>query len=231
MFHFIINSKNYKEASGPSAIILGKIVSELSEIGIDKNPDVRLYLAPPSFSISEISRNYPNVFLFAQHLDPQSPGSTTGHLVPEIAKLSGARGSLLNHSEHRIPKEQIEKSVGLLRELGMTSTVCAQDADEVGEYTKFNPDFIAIEPPELIGSGHAVSKEKPELISDSKSALDKVLTKGQTTVLLCGAGIVDATDVKRAVELGSKGILVASGVIKSSNWKDSILSLASGFLA
>ncbi len=231
MFHFIINSKNYKEASGPSAVVLGGIVSELAEELNARKSDVRLYLAPPVFSISEISRNYPSLFLLAQHLDPQSAGSTTGHLVPEIAKLSGARGSLLNHSEHRIPKEQIEKSVGLLRDLGMTSAVCARDAGEVGEYARFSPDFIAIEPPELIGSGHAVSKERPELISDSKSALDRALEKEQTTRLLCGAGIVDATDVKRAVELGSSGILVASGVIKSSNWKDSIRSLVGGFPA
>jgi triosephosphate isomerase (TIM) len=230
MFHFIINSKNYKEASGPSAVVLAGIVSELSDEMTGSKSDVRLYLAPPVFSISEISRNYPSLFLLTQHLDMQPPGSTTGHLVPEIAKISGARGSLLNHSEHRIPKEQIEKTVAALRDLGMSSTVCARDASEIGEYAKFKPDFIAIEPPELIGSGHAVSKERPELISDSKSALVAALVEGQTTELLCGAGIVDMTDVRRAVELGSSGILVASGVIKSSNWKDSIRSLADGFL-
>jgi triosephosphate isomerase len=229
MFHFVINSKNYKEAAGPSAVMLAEIVNEVSREITFRKSKIQLCLAVPAFSISEISQKFPDLLILAQHLDSQSSGSTTGHLVPEIAKLSGARGSLLNHSEHRIPIEEIGKTVAILRELGMSSTVCARDADEVGKYAKFKPDFIAIEPPELIGSGHAVSKEKPELISDSKTALNNALEKGQTTELLCGAGIVDGTDVKLAVELGSSGILVASGVVKSQHWTESIRSLASGF--
>ena len=39
-----------------------------------------------------------------------------------------------------------------------------------------------------------------------------------STKLLCGAGIVTAEDVERAIELGSHGILVASGIVKSRNW-------------
>jgi triosephosphate isomerase len=45
--------------------------------------------------------------------------------------------------------------------LGMTSIVCAQGPQEVVEISTLEPDFIAIEPPELIGSGRAVSKENP----------------------------------------------------------------------
>ena len=102
----------------------------------------------------------------------------------------------------------------------MTSIVCVKDVAEARKYAKLNPDYIAIEPPELIGSGKAVSKEKPELIT---KAADAVKSAKNNTKLLCGAGIVSGEDVAKAIELGSKGILVASGIIKAKNW-NSIMS-------
>ena len=186
-------------------------------------------MAAPAFSISELSGQYPDIAIFAQHLDPVSAGSTTGYLVPEIAKLSGAKGSLINHSEHRLEEQDIETNVSALRRLGMKSVVCAKDSLEVGKFARLNPDFIAIEPPELIGTGTAVSKARPELITESKMALEKALGEKPATVLLCGAGIVDDIDVKRAKELGAQGILVASGVVRAADWFDKIKSLTQGF--
>ena len=81
---------------------------------------------------------------------------------------------------------------------------------------KLNPTFIAIEPPELIGTGRAISTEKPHLIT---KAVDSVKLAKNSTKLLCGAGIVSGKDVTRAKKLGSKGILVASGIVKAKNWE------------
>ena len=97
----------------------------------------------------------------------------------------------------------------------MISIICVKDIAEVKKYLKLNPDFIAIEPPELIGSGKAISTEKPELIAKAANIVNNSNNK---TKLLCGAGIVSGDDVKKAIELGSKGILVASGIIKAKNW-------------
>ena len=74
-----------------------------------------------------------------------------------------------------------------------------------------------LEPPELIGSGKAVSKERPELITNAVKAVHDARNN---TKLLCGAGIVSGDDVRKAMELGASGILVASGIIKSKNWND-----------
>jgi triosephosphate isomerase len=90
------------------------------------------------------------------------------------------------------------------------------------EMSVFEPDYVAIEPPELIGSGKAVSKENPEIITKSIEAA------GSRTKVICGAGIMDKGDVRAAIKLGSKGILVASGVIKAKSWSDKIAELASG---
>jgi triosephosphate isomerase len=97
----------------------------------------------------------------------------------------------------------------------MISIVCVKDVAEVKKYSKLNPDYIAIEPPELIGSGKAVSKEKPELIEKAAKAVESAKNN---TKLLCGAGIVSGQDVAKAIELGSKGILVASGIVKAKDW-------------
>ena len=51
-----------------------------------------------------------------------------------------------------------------------------------------------------------------------------------STKLLCGAGIVTTEDVKRAIELGSHGILVASGIVKSRNWQRDIEGFAKAIL-
>jgi triosephosphate isomerase len=51
-----------------------------------------------------------------------------------------------------------------------------------------------------------------------------------STKLLCGAGIVTTDDVKRAIELGSRGILVASGIVKSRNWQRDIEGFAKAIL-
>ena len=105
----------------------------------------------------------------------------------------------------------------------MISILCVKDVEEVKKYSKLNPDYIAIEPPELIGSGKAVSKEKPELITKAAMA---VKSAKNNTKLLCGAGIVSGEDVVKAIELGSKGILVASGIIKSKDWDKVITEFA-----
>ena len=143
--------------------------------------------------------------------------------MPELLKKSKVKGSLINHSEHRIPPGDIKKLVVKLRELKMISVVCVKDVSEARKYAKLNPDYIAIEPPELIGSGKAVSKERPELITKAASAVKSADNK---TKLLCGAGIVSGEDVAKAKELGSKGILVASGIIKAKDWNKIITEFA-----
>jgi triosephosphate isomerase len=109
----------------------------------------------------------------------------------------------------------------LLKKSGIL--VCVKDVSEAKKYAKLNPDYIAIEPPELIGSGKAVSKEKPDLIVKAAKAVSSAKNK---TKLLCGAGIVSGEDVSAAISLGSKGILVASGIVKAKNWNKIIEEFA-----
>ncbi len=186
---------------------------------------VEIGLAPPLFSISSVSQTV-NLPVFCQHLDLTYEGASTGFLSPEMAKSFGAIGSVLNHSEHPINETFTRELIGQLRNLNMTSIVCAKSPQEVSNIARFHPDFIAIEPPELIGSGRAVSKHDPSIITRSIEAKSD---HSGSTKLLCGAGIIDKTDVTSAVRLGAEGILVSSGVVKATSWCRKIFELASGF--
>jgi len=213
---FIINCKNYEEISGDKIKKFIKIAEQVS-----KKYKVKIAISPPQHLIGLVSNS--SIPILAQHVDNSKIGSTTGFIIPELLKKSKVKGSLINHSEHRISSKEIEKLVLKLKELKMISIVCVKDIPEVKKYLKINPDFIAIEPPELIGSGKAVSTEKPDLIQKAASIVNNSKNK---TKLLCGAGIVSGEDVAKSVELGSKGILVASGIIKAKNWNKIISEFA-----
>lgn len=219
----ILNFKNYLELAGRASIELAKAAQQVSK-SLDGR--IKIVACPPQPALSLVKENV-DIPVFAQHVDDAKEGSTTGYFIPEIAKSFGAQGSLINHSEHRIERpETIQNLVNNLRKLQMVSVVCARSAAEVADIARFKPDYIAIEPPELIGSGKAVSKENPAIVTDSIESAAKV---SQEVRVICGAGITDAADVRSALKLGAKGILVASGVIKATSWVDKISELASGY--
>ena len=101
---------------------------------------------------------------------------------------------------------------------------CADSPKEVTKLKKLKPDFIAYEPPELIGGDISVSTARPKLITDSVKKAGKI-------PLLVGAGIKNTNDVKISIKLGAKGVFVASGIIKAKNKRKEILSLIKGFKA
>lgn len=212
----IINFKNYDEVSGEGAVKLARAAQAVA-----KKLKVEIAVAPPQPALALVAKSV-KVPVICQHVDNEKVGSSTGYFVPEVAKSYGASGSLINHSEHRIEMKQIASLVERLRGLRMTSIVCAREPWEVMEISAFQPDFIAIEPPELIGSGRAVSTENPAIITKSIEAA------GSRSKVICGAGITGRGDVAKAMELGSRGILVASGIIKANSWAGKIAELAAG---
>jgi len=217
---FIINCKNYEEISGAKVVKLAKIIERIS-----KKYKIKIALAPPHHLLTKITDF--SIPVLAQHVDNTRIGSTTGFLIPELLKTSKVAGSLINHSEHRIPSNDIKQLVARLRKLKMMTIVCVKNIAEAQKFAKLNPTYIAIEPPDLIGSGKAVSKEKPELIT---KAVVAVKNANNSTRLLCGAGIVSGDDVEKAIRLGAKGILVASGVIKSKNWEKIIVEFSKAMI-
>ena len=218
----IINFKNYIEVSANKTLELALAAERAARL-----LNISTILAPPQASVGLVAQSV-QIPVFCQHVDDAQVGQSTGFFVPELAKSFGASGSLLNHSEHRLDHKTIGSLVHRLRELNMTSIVCAKTPTEAAELAKLGPSFIAFEPPELIGSGRAVSRESPKTILDCANVVSQ---QSKSTRLICGAGIVDKSDVRSALNLGATGILVASGVVKANCWYETILDLGSGLLS
>ncbi len=217
---FVINCKNYEEVAGKKILRLIKTAEDIS-----KKYKIKIAVAPPQHMIGRVADS--TIMILAQHVDDAKIGNTTGHIIPEMLKKSNVDGAIINHSEHRIPSIQIKNTVAKLKQLKMISVVCVKDIAEARIYAKIEPNYIAVEPPDLIGSGKAVSAERPEVIT---SAVDAVNLAKNKTKLLCGAGITTGRDVAKAVELGSAGILVASGIVKAKNWNKIIDEFAKSMI-
>lgn len=209
----IVNFKTYPQSTGEQALKLAKLIEEVAA-----EHGASVAISPQHADVYRIASEV-KIPVLAQHIDPISPGRNTGWVSPETMKAAGAVGTLLNHSEHKIPIEQIKKGVELAKSLGLTTVVCAADVEESKKIAALGPDMIAVEPPELIGTGIPVSKSKPEVVSGSVEAIKQVNPKVE---VLCGAGITTGEDVVKAAELGSRGVLIASGVVKAKDQRAAI---------
>jgi triosephosphate isomerase len=152
--------------------------------------------------------------VFAQHVDPIKPGGYTGHVLAESVKEAGAIGTLINHSERQLKLSDIDQVIRIIRENSMFSVVCANNPSISAAVAVLKPDIIAIEPPELIGTGIPVSKAQPEVVTGTIRLVREVNKK---VTILCGAGISHGEDVAAALKLGTQGVLVASGIVKAKD--------------
>jgi triosephosphate isomerase len=204
----VVNFKTYLEATGKKAVELAKKAEK-----VNAETDVNVCVAPQLADLSEIAKAV-KIPVFAQHLDPIRPGSSTGHVLLESVVEAGAVGTLINHSEKQLKLTDIDAIVKVTREKHVTSLVCANNPTISAAVASLKPDIIAIEPPELIGSGIPVSKAKPEVVTGTVKLVREV---NKDVVILCGAGISRGEDVAAALKLGTQGVLVASGIVKAKD--------------
>lgn len=217
----IVNLKAYPQALGEDSV---EVSRDIAKVGDEK--DVGVGVSPQYADLYRLTTEV-DVPVFAQHVDPLEPGRGTGSLLPEAAKKAGADGSLVNHSERRLELDEIGSIVERLDKIGLTSVVCAEDVETSREVAKFGPDMVAVEPPELIGTGRSVSKVKPDIVEETVEAVHDVDSEVD---VLCGAGVSIGEDVKIALELGARGVLIASAVVKSDNPEEKMRDLAAGAL-
>lgn len=209
----VVNFKAYSKAQGSKAVdVAEKCMKAANKTG------KKVVVAPALEDTLRLEDK--DLPVFSQHVDPVKPGSHTGSVTAEGIKQAGASGTLLNHSENRIPKEQIKTAIELSKEQGLETIVCAQTPEECAELDRFDPDYIAFEPPELIGGDVSVSSSKPEMIEKA--------VKSSTAPTLTGAGIKTREDVEKSIELGCEGVLVASGVVKAENVEEEVEDLCRG---
>ncbi|MGD1055690.1 MAG: triose-phosphate isomerase [Nitrososphaerales archaeon] len=213
----ILNLKNYPEVLGEGSLRIAEAAQ-----GVSSKTGARIIVAPPGPMVALVASRV-RIPVFSQTVGSETGDKTTGAFLPEAVKAAGAKGTLLNHSESSRPLSELKRLVPRLRRLSLAVCLCADTTSQAVTLARLDPDYVAVEPPGLIGSGVAVSKAKPELVSRTVS---KVKETGYRGKILCGAGIVSGEDVKRAVELGADGVLVSSSVVKARDWPSKIEELA-----
>jgi len=203
----VVNHKTYETAQGDAAVSLAKAIFAAQRSGI------QMVSVVSAFDLNSVVENVSGLSVWTQHLDPVGFGSNTGHLSPSTAISNGASGTILNHSECRVSFEHVRAVLEMLPN-DFTTCVCAATVDEAAALAALNPDFIAIEPPELIGGDISVTTADPGIVSGTVAA---VHAANPEVRVLCGAGVKTGEDVAVALELGAHGVLLASGVTKAQD--------------
>ena len=204
----IVNFKTYLEATGKNAVELAKKAEKVS-----RETGIYIGVAPQLADLRSVAEAV-EIPVFAQHMDSIKPGSYTGHVLAESVREAGAAGTLINHSERQLKLSDIDEIVKIARKKGLISVVCANNPSISAAVASLKPDMVAIEPPELIGTGIPVSKAQPEVVSGTVGLVREVNEK---VIILCGAGISHGEDVTAALKLGTQGVLVASGIVKAKD--------------
>ena len=202
----VVNLKTYETAHGAAAEDLARAIASVET-------DARVVVVVSAFDLAAVVAAAPKLEVWCQHLDPVGFGSFTGWLHPSTAVERGASGTLINHAEHKVSIEHVAMLLDTVPE-GFTVCACAADIEEARALTALQPDFVAVEPPELIGGDISVTTADPSIVSGTAAAVREI---SEEVGILCGAGVKNGADVAAAIELGTVGVLLASGVTKADD--------------
>jgi triosephosphate isomerase len=215
-----VNFKTYKQGTGMDALLLEKVLEEVSFTS-----GVKIVPVVQAADVKEATQNT-KLEVWTQHVDPVEYGAHTGFIIPEAVFQDGARGTFLNHSEHKFPSfEELSKAVTRSKAVHLQTLIFASDIKEMESVIILNPDYIAYEPAELVGSKTAsVATEKPEIIFQAAE-----IAKRNGKKLIVGAGIKTKEDIKRSLEMGAHGFAIASSIVTSDDPKAELLNLLEGY--
>lgn len=208
----IINFKNY--LSGAAALDLVKKIEIYYGKAIVAVPIIDLVNVVKSTTLP----------IYAQHIDYQESGRSTGFVTPEQIIAAGVQGALLNHSEHPVSLAEIKKTIKRANEVGLKIIVCVGTLATARQVLKLKPYAIAFEDKKLIATGESITEYDTALLIKFVS-----LMKESETMPLCGAGITSGADVAKALMLGCKGVLVSS-VVANSQTPEKFLKEVPGLL-
>ena len=213
----VLNFKTFPSASGRNAVKLAKLAEKFA-----RTSRFSVVVCPDAGDLEEVAKVCRAVKVYSQHLDAVEPGQTTGLFPPALAKKLGCSGTILNHAERKIPFSTLAATVKLCKKYKLKTLVCADTDKEAKKVAQLNPDFVAVEPPDLIGTGKSISRLRPELVKKSILTVKKLNRK---ISVLVGAGVTTAEDVRASLQLGADGVLVASAFAASKNpgkWLESL---------
>lgn len=201
---FIVNPKSY--LYGDKLYSLAKKADELS-----KNYDVKILFTAPFIELKTINEITKNIVLTAQHMDEIEIGRGMGRISGDMLKYVGVKAVVLNHAEHKLSREKLEKILIKAKNLGLETIVCASDYEEVKYISKLFPTTILCEPTNLIGTGVTSSDE---YIRDTTKIIREINPKIN---VMQAAGVSNPEDVYRIIYEGADSTGCTSGIVLANN--------------
>ena len=212
----VVNFKTYQQSIGAAGVRLAQICKKVSD-----DTKVRIIAAPQLPDLKACADT--GIECWAQHIDAIEPGRNTGFVSLEDIVAAGAKGTLLNHSEHKLNWEILKNTLVKLDQK-LDVCVCAADLEECKRVASLIPKYVAYEPTEFIGNKDlSVASERGDVI---KQVVD--VLAGMPIII--GAGVHSAADVKAGLDFGAKGVLVATDVVLAEDPEKELRELASAFI-
>lgn len=211
-----VNFKSYKQSAGKKGLDMAKICQEVSqETGVPIIPCVQ------TADLGYITKQV-NIEIWAQHFDLVETERNTGFVTAYSLVQAGAKGVLINHSEHRVDEDKIPDYINKAKDNNLKNLVFTDTLDLAFKVDKYEPDYLFLETPKLIAKEAMVNfpEEREKIIK---------FTSSVRSFSCVGAGISSAKDVKESLQLGVKGIAFSSAFVLSENPKEVLLNIASGF--
>ncbi len=212
----ILSFKTYREATSENAVRLCQIVKNVRE-----KTGVRIIPAVQPTDIYQIKKEV-GIEVWAQHIDPIDPGRHMGWISAYAVKQAGATGVVINHSEHKLSDDLVKKTLEKAKEYQLENIVIGQTVENVVKFDSFDPDFTSYEKDEFISTGIPLLTSEKENIKKLVSVLRHPL--------IIGAGISKPEDIKQALDLGAKGVILSSAFVLSDNPEKTLFDLAQVFL-
>ena len=152
---------------------------------------------------------FPDLHLFAQHMDPDPPGNSVGRVIAEALADAGASGVMLNHADHPMRLDDIAAAVGRARSNGLMSLVCAADEPAAAAVAALSPDILLYEPPALIGHGGGALRPWIPRINALVRAIEP------RTLIMHAGGVATPENARDIVRAGAAGTGATSAIINA----------------
>lgn len=214
-----VNFKTYEQGTGRRAVELTKIIEEVAH-----ETQIKIIPVVQAADIKEVV-TASSLEIWTQKIDSVEMGAHTGAIIAESVLEDGAVGTFLNHSEAKFPSfDELAKASDRATAVGLKRLIFAADINELRDTSSLSPDYLAYEPPDLVGSETVSVASRPEIIKEASE-----ISRLAGIPLVVGAGVHSTDDVKKCVESGAVGIAVASDILKAENPKQELINLTEGF--
>lgn len=198
---------------GPKVYMWGDRMLALAK-ALDKiaaKYDLDIILTPQYTDIARIAANTKRLHIYAQHMDPVTPGRGLGSVLPEAVRDAGAVGVMLNHAERKLDMDTLARTIARADEVGLATIVCADTLEEVESIAALGPNLMVAEPTALIGTGVASD------MSYVRATIEAVHRINPAIMVLQGAGISTAQDVYNVIAAGAQATGCTSAIMAADN--------------